>query len=75
MSEKRKRRGKQECGKLNVDTKVGAFQGSDFTGIGAIMNGPCTGDQKIKTEIETVTVDNNGLLIGAAIRRCTEDES
>jgi hypothetical protein len=75
MSKKRKQRVKQTAGNLNVDTRIGDVHGPDVTGIGAVVNGPCTGNQKIKTQIGTVTVGNTGLLIGAVVRGCTEDES
>lgn len=75
MSQKRRHSKKQTGGNLEVDAKAAGVQAPDAVGIGAVVSAISTGDQKIKTEIGTVTGDKTGLLIGAIVRGHTEDES
>ena len=65
----------QRGGKLEVDAKAAGVQAPHAVGIGAMVSAACVGDQKIKTEIGAVTGDETGLLIGAFVNGCTEDES
>jgi hypothetical protein len=74
MSRKRKRRVKTTDGNLDVDARAGGVQAPHAVAVGAVVSAPCTGNQKIKTEIGTVTGDKTGLLIGAFVRGCTEDD-
>ena len=74
MSRKWKRDGKRRRN-IEVDAKAGGVQAPHAVGIGAVVSGPCTGNHKIKAEIATVTGDETGLVIGAIVRGCTEDES
>ncbi len=75
MSRKRKRGGKPTGGNLEVENEFAGLQGKRGVGIGAIVNGSATGNQKIKTKTGMFTVDEDGVLIGAIVHGSTEDES
>jgi hypothetical protein len=74
MSRKPKH-GVKPTGNLEVKNEFAGLQGKRGVGIGAIVNAPVAGNQKVTTKIGTFTVDEDGLLIGAVVGDCTEDES
>ena len=74
MSRKRNRDAKRG-GNIEVNAKTGGVQAPHAVGIGAVVSGPCTGNHKITAEIASVTGDKIGLVIGAMVRGCTEEES
>jgi hypothetical protein len=74
MSQKREDDMKQTPGNLEVDAKAAGVQAPDAIGIGAVVDGLSTGNQKVTTDIGTVTGDKIGLLIGAVIRNRTEND-
>ena len=75
MSKKRKRGGKHKGGHLDVETKFGDIQGPDIDATGAEINSLCDGNQRIKTEFRTITVDKTAFLKGAVIGVRTEKKS
>jgi hypothetical protein len=75
MAKKKKHGVKQPGANLEIAVKAAGAQAPDVVGIGAMVNTPSAGDQKVKAELGPMTGDKSALVIGAIVRGLTEDES
>lgn len=75
MPKKRKQGAKPTGGTLDAETKIKSVMGKRAVVIGSKVKGPVTGNQTIRTKIDTLVSDEDALLIGAEIDGHTSKKS
>jgi len=75
MSKRGKRGAKQRGGTFDVNTKANSVIGKRAVAVGAIVNGPGAGNQKVRTKIDKLVGDDDALLLGAVFDGRTRKKS